>query len=558
MQVNKILFTGLITLLFFGPVQGQIQNDPILQSIKSEVDRNKAKLHISELESPFWISFRFKESEQMEITASMGDIIYNHSYTNNMGVADILVGDTKMNNNNFQSFNMYNMIGVGNTDKVSAIKYAIWNQLDPAYKSAAESLERKKAQITQQNISDEDLSINDWDQSTSSQYYQQQDKQNIDLNFWTEYCRKASLALCKDTAILKSDFKYHVNQGNFYYYSTDSFRYRIPSRVIELTAHVECQSKDGQNISKDYRYCYDDLNDVIPIEKLCTELIGFNKLMIEESNAPLISDSYSGPVLFEGRAISDAIRAFFLNNDNGLFAKRKPLVQSNNYGYNNSENRMEQMMNKKVADRRFDFISMTGTPTWKGQKLFGYTPIDAQGVKPDSSLVLIENGILKHLLSDRTPTKTNPKSTGNSLFRMNNPNSSLGAGVIRVCASKTIPVKELKDSLLAAAKDEGYDFAYIRRGYDHLSDFFVYKVYADGREEMVRNASINELNQKQFKYIEYIGDEESVFNSLEDDSKCTIIAPKCLIFKELEIVRNNDQKLNKPFIAPRPDRKQNN
>ena len=558
MQVNKILFTGLITLLFFGPVQGQIQNDPILQSIKSEVDRNKAQLHIGDLEPPFWISYRLKDTEQMEITASMGDMIFSNTSSNIQGAADILVGDSKMNNNNFQSFSMFNMIPIGNTNKESAIKYAIWNQLDPAYKSAAESLERKKVQITQQNISDEDLNINDWDQSTPTQYYQQQEKQKIDLKFWTEYCRKASLALCKDTAILKSNFRFSVNQGDYYYYSTDSFMYRVPTRFIELIANVECRTKDGQNISKEYRYCYDDLNDVIPIENLCTELIGYNKLMIEESNAPLISDSYSGPVLFEGRAVTEAIRVFFLNNNNGLFAKRKPLVQSNNYGYNNSENRMEQMMNKKVADRRFYFISMTGTPQWKGQKLFGYTPIDAQGVKPDSSLILIENGILKNLLSDRTPTKTNPKSTGNSLFKIYNPNAELGAGVLRVSASKTIPAKALKDSLLASAKDEGYDFAYIRRGYVHLSDFFVYKVYADGREEMVRNASINELNQKQFKYIEHIGDEEFVYNSVIDGSKSTIIAPYGLIFKELEIIRNNDQKLNKPFITPRPDSKQNN
>jgi len=551
MQVNKVLLIGLITLLFFSPAQGQIQNDPILQSIKSEVDRNKAQLHIGELESPFWISFRFKESDKMEITSSMGDILSNNTSSTNLGAANILVGDAKRNNNNYQSFNGYTMIG--NTDLVSAIKYAIWNQLDPAYKDAAESLERKKVQITQQNISDEDLNINDWDQSAAAQYYQQQEKQKIDIKFWTEYCRKASLALCMDTAILKSNFRYNINQGDYYYYSTDSFMYRVPTRSIELIAHAECRTKDGQNISKDYRYCFDDLNDVMPIETLCAELIRFNKLMIEESNAPLISDSYSGPVLFEGRAVTDVIRAFFLNRDNGLFAKRKPIAQSNNYGYRNTENQMEQMMNKKVADRRFDFISMTGTPTWKGQKLFGYSPIDAQGVKPDSSKVLIENGILKNLLSDRTPTKTNPKSTGNSLFKVNSPNAELGAGVLRVSASKTIPAKALKDSLLAAAKDEGYDFAYIRKGYDHLSDFFIYKIYADGREEMVRNASINELNQKQFKYIEYIGDDEFVYNSLENDSKCTIIAPNGIIFKELEIVRNNDQKLNKPFIAPRPD-----
>jgi|GEM_PF-1121882 len=561
MKLNKLLLSGLITILSFGAVHGQIQSDPILLSMKKEVDRNKAGLHVGTLATPFWISARFLNTEYLNVSAVNGDIVNQNSAPENMGSTNVLVGDYKRNNNNTQSSNSFNdrRFYVGNTNLESALAYEIWGQLDPAYKSAAESLERKKVQITQQNIAEEELAIPDWDQSTPVQYYEKQVSQKLDMNYWTDYCRKASLAIYSDSAIIGGDFRVIITQGDCYYYSTDGFMYRMPTRCIRMMGGAKCRTKDGQDLDRSYQYLYNDLSEVPSIVDLCTEIKKFNKLLVEESNAPVITDSYSGPVLFEGTAVSDAICQYFIYHSDGLLAKRKPLTQSEDmYGYSrqgNVGNPMEQMMNKKVADRRLDFISMTGTPQWNGKKLLGYTPIDAQGVKPDSSLVLIENGILKRMLSDRTPTKTNPKSNGHNLLKINSPNSELSLGVLRVKSSNTIPKKDLKDSLLAAAKDEGYDFAYIRRGYDHMSDIFVYKVYSDGHEEMVRNAMTDDLSQKKFKYINEISTEDCLYNTDVKDSKGSLIVPYGLIFKELGIVRNNDVKKNKPFILPRPVRK---
>lgn len=556
MSIHKLILSGFLFLVCLVPVHSQLQKDPILQAIKSEVDRNKAGLHAGNLEPPFWISYRFLNASRMSVIASEGDLIYQDLSQNNSGISDILVGNAQLNNNNFQSYNDKMNLKVGETNLESAIKYAIWNQLDANYKKAAEDLERKKTQITQQNIPQEDLKMNDWDESTPQKYYQKQVIQKIDPLFWENYCRKASLALSEDTAIIESEFKAEITQGDYYYYSTDGFMYRLPVRLIQLTGNVRCRTKEGQDMEEQYCYYFEDLHDVIPIDDLCSEILQYNKLLIEESQAPLMPEAYSGPVLYEENAVSEAVENCYINNDNGLMAKRKEISQTRNSGYSgNAENRIGQMMNKKVADRRLDFISMTGKSRWNGQKLLGYTPIDAQGVKPDSSFTLIENGILKNLLSDRTPTKTNPKSNGHCLLNVDSPEAGLGVGVLRLKASQSIPKKELKDSLLAAAKEEGYDFAYLYRGYAHMSGCFLYKVCLDGREEMVRNFSINGLNQKQFKYILQLGTEDYVHNKITGENRSSLIVPYGIIFKELEIIRNNNITLNKPYLVSRPERK---
>jgi len=543
---KQVYFAIILSLLSFTTIQGQIQDDPILKAIKSEVDRNKAGLHVGNLDYPFWISYRFLNATQTTVYASAGALQFKEKREKNIGIADLLVGNDVFNNNNdtYQSYHQQNKYPIGKTDIESALKYVIWSQLDPDYKKSAESFEGKKVKVAQQNIPEEEKNIHDWDQSTPIQYYCKKESKSTDQKFWSDYCRKASIALGKNESIISSDFQATITEGDYYYYSTDGFMYRLPMCFIDLSGTVECRSDDGQIMNEKYSFYFDDINDVTPIDTLCSEIIKYNGLLIEESKAPMISDSYSGPVLYEGTAVSNAVNKNFLNASNGLLAKRK--------GLSNSENRMEQMIDKKVADRRLNFISMTGTPRWHGQKLLGYTPIDAQGVRPDSSLTLINHGVLKNMLSDRTPTKTNPKSNGHSRINTTFYFESLGAGNIRLTASQTIPGNIMKDSLLAAAKEEGYDFAYIYRGYPHMGGCFLYKVYQDGREEMVRNGSISDMNQKQFKYILHIGTEDAIHNINNMGFITTLIVPCGIIFKELEIVRNNNMTLEKPFIVPRP------
>jgi len=125
--------------------------------------------------------------------------------------------------------------------------------------------------------------------------------------------------------------------------------------------------------------------------------------------------------------------------------------------------------------------------------------------------------------------------------------------VLQVKASQTIPQNAMKDSLLMAARDEGYHYAYIYRGYEHMSGCFLYKIGQDGREKMVRNFSINDFSQKQFKYILHIGREEVLHNTLNGNTKISLILPCSIIFKDLEIVRRSNVSLSKPYLVPRPE-----
>jgi hypothetical protein len=79
----------------------------------------------------------------------------------------------------------------------------------------------------------------------------------------------------------------------------------------------------------------------------------------------------------------------------------------------------------------------------------------------------------------------------------------------------------------------------------------IYKVYvADGREELVRGATISGITIKNFKHILGTSDGEIIVNDNYDGG--TYIVPDGVLFEDVDITRNNDIHFNKPYIVQKP------
>jgi hypothetical protein len=78
----------------------------------------------------------------------------------------------------------------------------------------------------------------------------------------------------------------------------------------------------------------------------------------------------------------------------------------------------------------------------------------------------------------------------------------------------------------------------------------IYKVYPDGREELVRGAQIAQINLKSFKRILATGDTPFVLNRGARSSGHTVVAP-AMLFEELDLTKI-DQDFDRPPILPTP------
>ena len=195
---------------------------------------------------------------------------------------------------------------------------------------------------------------------------------------------------------------------------------------------------------------------------------------------------------------------------------------------------------------------------------------------------LVDHGILKTLLGTRVPTKAVAASTGSRRGWGPSPSN------LFLTTEKATTSAELRKELLRRAKDRGLDYGIVVRhvggggsagsmirmaarmaqggGGGGMSLAEVYKVYADGHEELVQGLEIADMNPVQFKEIVAVGDTPSVHTdefvprvgamfSLGMSAASNVpivssVAP-AMLFEELSLVKNQGPYPNPP-IGPSP------
>ncbi len=560
---NMIVITALF---LFCTVRLFSQDAPsnIIQSIKSEVDRSKSELKIDQLPSPFYITYTLLEMEYVDVSASGGSLINSSNVKRRMGFPFVLVGDFFRNNANYLSFSDFyggypGQICLDNNP--AGIANAIWSSMDSRYKSAAESFEAKKAALKQKKLTPEEEALADYEQLPPANLILSPVKMNMDRAFWENFAKKGSEVLKKYPELTSSQVNVSLRNTMAYYYDTEGGKYAVPSSYYKVYVAISGRADDGQDLNDDW---YIECTSSEGIPDLNTFLSGcetFAAEFVKLTKAPLIEESYSGPVLFEKEASAFGFVMYLFKNES-LLAKRKPIAspEMSRYYSNNREmrgNDLELMMGKKIISRNLNVQSLTGTSMYKGEKLDGYYPLDFQGVAPEKEMFLVEKGVLKGMLNGKTPTNKVQHSNGHMRFDMNNGRLNVCPGNVRLYGEVTSSNKELKEQLIKAAKEEDYEYAYIvRRLKGHSNDVLaLYRVSVeDGQEELLRGATLADFNMKSYKRVLGVSNEEYIYKTTYPGQLAAFIVPESILFEELEITKSNNLDLKPPYVVPQPNK----
>jgi predicted Zn-dependent protease len=299
-------------------------------------------------------------------------------------------------------------------------------------------------------------------------------------------------------------------------------------------------------------------------------------------------EHYNGPVLFEGDAAGEVFAQQFAT---GLMAVRTPLSDDSRF-----EMFFNQMMSQmgggsfvdKVGGRVLpEFLSVSDNPLlsdYKGARLLGSSKVDDDAVQTRETK-LVEHGVLKTLLSTRDPVRSIPHSTGSRRGWGPAPSN------LFVTSEKSLTTDELRKELLRRAKDRGLDYGIVVRrvgggaaasfmkmatrmaqqngqGSDSLAE--VYKLYADGHEELVQGVEIAEMTPSTFKDVVAVGDTPVVFTdefiprvgaifsmglSASSNVPVTSCVVPSMLFEEVSLVKNQGPYPNLS-ISPSPLAKQ--
>jgi len=527
-------------------IAAENEKDIIHESIKAEVERGLAGLRLPGLVAPFFISYTLSDTKVLRILTTDGSLVASDESKSRGGGSRLLIGDYNCTDENFSGATGGNggFDGQPCIDNDEAgIRYTVWRDLDAIYKNAAETYEQKLSAIKQLNIPAKDLELPDWDRTPTVVLNDIPVPENkIDRKALEKYATEASAVFTSYKDLFDSDFSISVAETMTYYYNTEKSSYRLPEFFISLSASTNTHNDEGEIINDSWDKTLGSIDELPPIDSMKQICRNLAEKVIGEARASKLVDSYSGPVLFENKAV---VRTFYNSffADISLVAERKPFSAD---GFSSGGNPIEEMINKRITAKEITIEDLTGTREYKGVKLLGYAPVDGQAVVPPAKLTLVENGFLRALLSDRVPTPKAPHSNGHALGAGG---SHTSPGVVRMTDSRTRPIADLRKELFRLAKEEGYDYAYlVRDTYGSGYPREIYRIYPDGREERVRSVTINDMDVQSFKKIVAVSDKEYIYNGTASNL-LSVIVPDAILFEDIQIRSDRIDNMRKPPVV---------
>ncbi len=208
-------------------------------------------------------------------------------------------------------------------------------------------------------------------------------------------------------------------------------------------------------------------------------------------------------------------------------------------------------LGKRILPRFVNVVDDPAQEVVAGTPVMGHYVYDDQAVKAQA-VTLVEGGKLKTLLMSRNPSKELKQSNGHA--RGGFGWARAGIGCLIVTAEPPTDAAGLTQELLDACADEGLEFGLRIASLGSVGDggtnpLVMYKVYPDGRQELVRGAEIARIDLKAFKRVLAAGDTPYVLNLGGTDGS-TVVVP-ALLFEELDLAKI-DRDFDKPPILPNP------
>jgi TldD protein len=296
-------------------------------------------------------------------------------------------------------------------------------------------------------------------------------------------------------------------------------------------------------------------------------------------------EAYSGPVIFESRAAAQLFGQLLGDN---LTITRKPIAEpSRPAPYLPSE--LENRIGSRVLPEWMDVVDDPTQTEFHGHTLFGHYLYDMEGIAP-KPLTLIEKGVLKTFALTRSPVvkgfeSSNGRGRMPGAFGHNGP----GFGNLFVRASKTVPAADLKKKLIELCKQQNRPYGILIRKMDFPSSasidelrrmsasvaqsgggtrpvilpLLTYRVYLDGREELVRGLRFRGLSTRSLKDISAASDENYILDFMDSPApfalmgagnfitNASVIAP-AILFDELELEPIQEDLPKLPIVPPPP------
>ena len=562
-------FTLLSVLLSAAPALADalkdLENTPLVRAMTDELKRSMS-LRLPGMAKPYYISYLVMDAEQLSVVGEFGGTVLAQRQRGRQMTTDLRVGDYKNDNTNFLGPG-----GGGNTplavdDDYDALRRQIWLATDQAYKGAAESLEQKRAaMVDKKSEADE---VDDFSKVKPTRLCLDPAPALPDDDAARALVRKLGTQLMGAAHVQEGVVELHAVRGTRTLVSSEGSLVREPLGVITLSVAAGAQAKDGMPLKHYINRAY-PLERGLPAE--ATLVRDVRKMLAQLAalrTAPLLRD-FSGPVLFEGMAAAQVLHRTVmphLAGTPGIWARGQRLPPQSKWA---------GKMGRRVLPSTFSLVDDPTLTAVGKAPVIGHLRVDDQGV-PARRVELVKAGKLHDLLTNRTPSKSFPRSNGHARGRGYGGASPMPTTLLLKAPGKGAAA--LRRMAVVEAKKEGEPHGLIIRqlpepsitsklsgvgttgGGHQMDGMIAYKVDARGEETLVRGLKLERLQIKQLKRILAAGRELVVLNRMEGGGlghrgprvglPLTLVTP-ALLLEEIEVTKERGSQTKSPLL-PRP------
>jgi TldD protein len=531
---------------------------PILEAMQAELTHSLVALK-GQPDPPYFLSYEITESHNVTVAGAFGAIQNSAENTVRNLDVDLRVGSYKLDNTHAirgggPSFDRgsFGFVEVPLENDPAAIRSVIWYNTDRRYKRAVEQLTKVKTNV-QIKVEAEDKSA-DFCAEPAEHFVGPKVEIAVDRKRWEDKIRRYSAPFARYGDIYDATAVLSVVGETRWYVSSEGAAIQISQPYYRLFVRAQTKADDGMELPL-YRSWFatsekglpDDAAVLKDVSRMIADLHTLRK-------AP-IADPYTGPAILSGRASGVFFHEIFGHRIEGHRQKQEQEGQT-----------FKKMINEPVLP---DFLSVYFDPTetrFGDVELAGSYLFDNQGVKA-GRVTVVDNGVLKSFLMSRSPIEGFPTSNGHGRKQAGFAPVARQSNLI-VASSRKVSRGELKKMLIEMIKKENKPFGLM---FDDIEGGFtltgrtipnafnvlpevVYRIYPDGREEMVRGVDLIGTPLSVFSRIVAADDQIGVFNGIcgaeSGGVPVSSVAPGILV-SQIEVQRK-DKSQERPPILPAP------
>ena len=469
----------------------------LIDIMTAENKRWFAALKAAQPAPAHFIAYQIHERRSVTMDAVDGVLLADEDDTQRALDVEVRVGSKEVDSRHplrdprlaaFTSLARLGAVPFGEDDK--AIRHHLWLETDRRYR---EGLLLLNMVLTERQVSarDEKKSA-DFSSAEPQVFFQKKATLEYDRALWVKRVRDCSKRASKGVAT-RSNCRADFELNTIYYVNSEGSQIQTSWTNSRFLVQVGVKHDDGMPLSR-VEQAFAPTPAELPDDTKIDGLIAVVNRDLDALHESPLADPFVGPVILEGRAAAVFFHEVFGHRIEG---HRQELELEG------------QTFTKQIGnDILPTWLSVYDDPTIRrlnGMPLNGYYRFDDEGVLAQRA-TLVDQGVLKGFLMGRNPIPGFEQSNGHGRKEPGNV-SVARQGNLVVETERSVTKPELFQQLLAEIKRQkkpyGFIFTDIAGGFTNttrvsfqgfkVNPTMTYRVYPDGRREVVRGVDITGL-----------------------------------------------------------------